>query len=183
MRRRSFLMLGPAAMAGLAAVKLPNGANARLQDDGTPTAEGTPEAEESSSVEVVTLVSWYQQDESGDFLSIGPLASNQFSVASPGSEGEGLSGRADFDDPDNNDLPRITLGDHVFDAYPMVEDDPETVFRWSYLDDEGGRPATLVILVNCTSSPTYQDYSGSATCISRADNAGGILVIALNPPA
>jgi hypothetical protein len=177
--------MGPAALVGLLglASRIPDGAEARLQDDGTPTAEGTPEAEETS-VEVVTLVAWYQQDPSGEFLTIGPLTTNQFQVASPGNDADGLTGRADFDDPDNDDLPRITLGEHVFDGYPVDPDDPSTVFRWLYLDDESGsRPATLVIQVNCTSSPAYKDYTGTATFISRAENAGGVLVIALNPPS
>lgn len=181
MRVRSLMILAGAILLGVVGmlVHAPESAEARLQE-GTPAA-GTPTAEPAAT-EVVTLVGWYQQDPSGDFLTIGPLTTNQFSVAAPG--GSGLTGRADFDDPDNNDLPRITLGDSVFDGYAVNPDDPETVFRWTYFNDESGtRPATLVIQINCTSSPAYKDYTGTATFISRASGAGGVLVIVLNPPA
>jgi hypothetical protein len=163
-----------AALAGT-----PDAARARLQEAGTPEAEAT---ETPARIDVVTLVAWYQQDPSGEFLTIGPITTNQFQVAAAG--GEGLSGRADFDDPDNNDLPRITLGESVFDAYPVNPDDPDTVFRWLYFNDEQGqRPATLVIQVKCTASPAYQGYTGTATFISRGSDIGGVLVIVLNPPA
>jgi len=173
------LLLG--SLVGLAGA--PTDARARLQD-ATPGAEstGTPEAETNQSVQVVTLVAWYQQDPSGDFLTIGPLTTNPALVARPGSEGD--TGRADFDDPDNNDLPRITIGDSTFDAYPVNPDDPDTVFRWLYFNDEQGtRPATLVMQIKCTASPAYKDYTGTATFVSRASEAGGVLVIVLNPPS
>ncbi len=161
----------------------PNDARARLQD-ASPIADeagdSTPEAADER-VEVVTLVAWYQQDPSGDFLTIGPLTTNEALVAR--AEQGGLTGRADFDDPDNEDLPRITLGDSTFDAYPLDPDDPATVFRWLYLNDEqGARPATLVMQIECTSSPIYEGYTGTATFVSRASEAGGVLVIALTPP-
>jgi hypothetical protein len=171
------------ALAGLSGA--PNDARARLQD-ASPAAEeeadGTPTAESNQRVEVVTLVGWYQQDPSGDFLTIGPLTTNEALVARPGEDG--LTGRADFDDPDNNDLPRITLGDSTFDAYPLDPEDASTVFRWLYLNDEqGARPATLVMQIECTSSPIYKGFTGTATFVSRASDAGGVLVIVLNPPA
>jgi hypothetical protein len=169
------LLLG--ALAGLAGG--PDAARARLQDTASPEAEAT---ETPARVDVVTLVAWYQQDPSGEFLSIGPITTNQFQVAAAG--GEGLTGRADFDDPDNDDLPRIALGDSVFDAYPLDPDDPATVFRWLYFNGEQGeRPATLVMQIECTSSPAYQGYVGTATFISRGADIGGVLVIVLNPPA
>jgi hypothetical protein len=175
------LLLG--SLVGLAGS--PNGARARLQD-ATPAAEsdGTPTAESNQSTQIVTIVAWYQQDPSGDFLAIGPLTTNQFGVARPGEDE--FSGRANFDDPDNNDLPRITLGDSTFDAYPLNPDDPDTVYRWLYFNDEqGSRPATLVIQIECTASPAYKGYTGTATFISRAsgDTSSGILVIVLNPPS
>jgi hypothetical protein len=171
------------ALTGLAGA--PNAARARLQD-ASPAAEtdGTPEPEEEEEarVDVVTLVAWYQQDPSGDFLSIGPLTTNEFLVARPGTDG--VTGQADFDDPDNDDLPRITLGDSVFDAYPLDPDDPSTVYRWLFFNNEdGARPATLVMQVECTASPAYKGYTGTATWISRGEDAGGVLVIALTPPA
>src|SRR4051812_47111072 len=86
----------------------PREATARLQD-ASPEAQvdGTPAATASNAV--VTLVAFYQQDASGDFLTIGPVVTNDVGVARPGDGG--FTGRANFTDPDNNDLPRITLGD------------------------------------------------------------------------
>ncbi|HEY7030672.1 MAG TPA: hypothetical protein VH482_05050 [Thermomicrobiales bacterium] len=171
------LLLG--SLVGLAGA--PNDARARLQD-ASPAAEssGTPEANQAT--QIVTLVAWYQQDPSGDFLTIGPLTTNPALVARPG--GDGDTGRANFNDPDNNDLPRITIGDSTFDAYPVNPDDPDTVFRWIYFNDEqGSRPATLVMQIECTASPAYKGYTGTATFVSRASEAGGVLIIVLNPPS
>lgn len=163
----------------------PLDARARLQDATPDAANGTPAAaatEAPARLNVVTLVAWYSQDTSGDFLTLGPLTTNQFLVA--GAAEDGLTGTADFDDPDNNDLPRITLGDSVFDAYALDPEDPDTVFRWLYLNGEQGeRPATLVLQIECTTSPAYEGYTGTATFVSRASDAGGVLVIVLNPPA
>jgi hypothetical protein len=149
--------------------------------EGTPAAEATNTPEQGAAI--VTLVAWYQPDPSGDFLQIGPITINQFQVAGPGDESSGLTGRADFDDPDNGDLPRITLGDSVFDAYPLNPDDPDTVFRWLYFNDEQGtRPATLVMQIEAKEGP-YQGSTGTATFVSRASESGGVLVIVLNPPS
>jgi hypothetical protein len=174
-----FVLLG--ALFGLAGT--PRDATARLQDASPEAqADGTPEAGTDEPAAVVTLVAFYQQDVSGDFLTIGPVATNDVGVARPGTDG--FTGRANFNDPDNDDLPRITLGDSVFDAYPLDPDDPDTVFRWLYLNDEQGeRPATLVMQIECTDSPAYEGYTGTATFVSRASEAGGVLVIVLNPPA
>jgi hypothetical protein len=39
--------------------------------------------------------------------------------------------------------------------------------------------------IECTSSPAYQDYTGTATWISRPQESGssGVLVIVISPPA
>ena len=79
-------------------------------------------------VRVVTLVGWYQTDASGDFIDIGPLQTTDQLVAGPGDPTSTLTGRADFDSPDNNELPRITLGDTVLDGVENISGDPETVF-------------------------------------------------------
>lgn len=160
----------------------PMGARALLQD-ATPTAgEGTPGAATNASVEAVTLVAWYQQDPSGNFLTIGPLTTDPSLVAKPGNTSD--TGRANFDDPANNGLPRITVGDATFDAYPLDPNDPSTVFRWLYFNDQQGtRPATLVMQIQCTASPVYKGYTGTATFVSRASGGGGVLVIVLNPPS
>lgn len=161
----------------------PQGATARLQDaspEADVEADGTPVPEEPAAT-VVTLVAFYQQDESGDFLTISPVTTNPVGVARPSDDSE--IGRANFTDPDNDGLPRITMSDSVFDGYPVDPDDPDTVFRWLYLNNEQGeRPATLVIQVECTDSPFYEGYSGTATFVSRGAEAGGVLVIVLNPP-
>lgn len=173
------LVLG--ALFGMTGV--PRDATARMQE-ASPEAQSdsTPEAADETSAATVTLVAFYQQDESGDFLTIGPVVINDFGVARPGTDG--FSGRANFTDPDNDDLPRISLGDAVFDAYPLDPDDPDSVYRWLYLNNEQGeRPATLVLQVECTDSPVYEGYTGTATFVSRSSEAGGVLVIVLNPPA
>ncbi len=134
--------------------------------EASPAAEtdGTPEAEQP--VQVVTLVGWYQRDADSDILTIGALTTNEALVVRAGTEG--LSGEANFEDPDNDGLPRITLGDSVFDAYAVDPDDPESVFRWLYFDNaDGARPATLVLQIECTSSPVYEGFTGTATWISR----------------
>lgn len=166
-----------------------HGASARLQE-ATPQADATPEAEAETTEEptltgVVTLVSWYVADESGEFLAIGPLRTNNALVAGADDDNDrALTGRVDFDDPDNDDLPRITLGESVFDAYPVYEDDPGSTFRWIYTNDDPSiRPATLVLQVNAVDGP-YDGYSGTATFISRSvEPASGVIVFVLTPPA
>ncbi|MER3437808.1 MAG: hypothetical protein C4346_09610 [Chloroflexota bacterium] len=155
-------------------------ASARLQE-ATPAAEPT-QAEQTTRERIITLVAWYAPDPSGDFLTIGPLQTNQFLVAGPATpDARALTGRANFDDPDNNDLPRITLGDSVFDAYPVYEGDPASVFRWLYFNDEPGqRPGTLVMQIKAKAGP-YEGYIGTATFVSRAAESGGVLVIVLRP--
>lgn len=184
MRVRMMTAIAGLVMLGtlFAMTGAPRDATARMQE-ASPEAQtgGTPEAEETTAA-TVTLVAFYQQDESGDFLTIGPVVTNDFGVARPGEDG--FTGRANFTDPDNDDLPRITLGDSVFDAYPIDPDDPDSVFRWLYLNNEQGeRPATLVMQIECTDSPAYEGYTGTATFVSRSSETGGVLVIVLNPPA
>lgn len=155
-------------------------ASARLQE-ATPAAEPT-QAEQPTRERIITLVAWYAPDPSGDFLTIGPLQTNQYLVAGPATpDDRTLTGRADFDDPDNNDLPRITLGESIFDAYPVYEGDPASVFRWLYFNDEPGqRPGTLVMQIEAKAGP-YEGYIGTATFVSRAAESGGVLVIVLKP--
>jgi hypothetical protein len=154
------------------------GASAKLQE-ATPEAAATPEV----TVNVVTLVGWYQQDPSGGFLNIGPLRTNDNLVAGPGDVTDRtLTGKVNFDDPANDGLPRITLGQSAFEARPVL-DDPDVVQRWIYYDEDPSlRPATLVLQIVATKGP-YADYRGTATFVSRANDAGGVIVIVLNPPA
>jgi hypothetical protein len=175
-----------ALLAGLAIVFNPGSpVDAKLQDAATPaTAAATPEATTTEAPKVVTLIAWYSQDPSGDKLNLGPLRTNNSLVASEETANDrALTGDVDFADPGNDGLPRITLGDSAFNAYPVNPDDPESVFRWTYTDDDSSlRPATLVLQINAVKGP-YKGYSGTATFISRAAKAGGVLVIVLNPPS
>jgi hypothetical protein len=184
-------MLGIAfvlALAALAAVLDPGmPANAKLQDAATPAAsDATPQAEptEEAQTEIVTLVAWYSQDPKADKLVLGPLRTNNSLVAGEDTSNDrALTGDVDFEDPGNDGLPRITLGDSAFNAYPVNPDDPDTVFRWLYLnDDPGSRPATLVMQIEAVKGP-YKGYAGTATFISRTAESGGVLVIVLNPPS
>ncbi|MGE3796613.1 MAG: hypothetical protein AB7G88_02125 [Thermomicrobiales bacterium] len=145
-----------------------------------PVADGTPQAQ---PIRVITLVAWYQTDSSGDFIQVGPLASNDQLIAGPGDSTNALTGRADFDGPDDDGVPEITMGDSVFQGVPAVAGDEGSMFRWTYPEGDGTlRPATLVIQVEAVAGP-YQGFSGSATFISRSTAPGsGVIVIMLNPP-
>jgi hypothetical protein len=149
------------------------------ETEATPVATGaTPVAE---PVRIITLVTWYQTDSSADFIEIGPIQVNDQLVAGPGDPTGAITGTADFDDPDNDELPRIELGDSVFDAVELVEGDPSSVFRWIYYNDDAGqRPATLVIQIVATDGP-YEGAEGTATFLSRSSPGSGVLVIMLNP--
>jgi len=186
----AFCLLGLTAFGVLAGPG--RGAAANLQD-ASPAADVTPEAEAAAegspeaapaTVNVVTLVAWYTQDPSGEFLNLGPLGTNDNLVAGAGEATDRtLTGNVDFDDDGNDGLPRIVLGESAFNAYPVVEGDPDSVQRWIYLNDDPGlRPATLVLQIAAVKGP-YEGYDGTATFISRAPDAGGVLVIVLNPPA
>lgn len=158
------------------------------QDDGTPAAEvetpvvevdGTPAAE---PIQVITLVTWYETDASGDFIDVGPLASNDQLIAGPGDSTNALTGTADFDGAEDDGTPEIVIGDSMFEGFPAIEDDPDSLFRWTYPQgDATFRPATLVIQVVATAGP-YEGFSGSATFVSRSTPGSGLLVIMLNPP-
>jgi hypothetical protein len=147
----------------------------------TPVAEGTPAA---TPVNVVTLVGWYSPDPTGDRLLIGPLRTNDNLVAGPADVTDrSLTGDADFSDPGNDGNPRITLGDSAFNAVPSVDDDPDTIVRGLYPEDDSSlRPATLVLRIVAVKGP-YDGYTGTATFVSRAIDAGGVIVIVLNPPS
>jgi hypothetical protein len=154
-------------------------ASANLQDAATPEAGATPTA----STAVVTLVGWYTPDPSGEFLSIGPIRTNDALVAGPGQPNDRtMTGTVDFDDENNKDLPRFEFGETIFNAYLTDPDDPDSLFSWIYPEgDPTLRPATLVIPIKAVRGP-YDKYTGTATFISRAIDAGGVLVIVLNPP-
>jgi hypothetical protein len=145
-------------------------------------ASGTPVAETPTAV--ITLVLWYDQTPNGGPLKLSPIQINENGVAGPSTAANPtLTGSVDFEDPNANDLPRITIGDSHLDGYAVTPDDPNTVLRWTYYNDDPDlRPATLVVQVNASAGP-YKGYDGTATFISRASKAGGVLVIALNPPA
>ncbi len=160
------------------------------QDDATPEApESTPVAPPADGtpvaqpIRVITLVSWYQTDPSGDFIQVGPLASNDQLIAGPGDSTNALTGRADFDGPEDDGIPEITMGDSVFHGVPAIAGDDSTMFRWTYPEGDGAlRPATLVIQVEAVAGP-YDGFTGSATFISRSTAPGsGVIVIMLNPP-
>ena len=143
----------------------------------TPVAAPTAEP-----VRVITLVMWYQTPASGEFVEIGPLATNNQLIAGPGDPTNAATGQINFTSPDNGDLPRITIGDSIFDAY-APNDGVGSVFRWIYFDgDADARPATLVLQVRATEGP-YKDSEGTATFSSRSNPGSGVLVIMLNPPA
>ncbi len=146
----------------------------------TPVAEtgATPVAE---PVRVVTLVGWYQTDASGDFIDIGPIQTTDQLVAGPGDPTSTLTGRADFDSPDNNELPRITLGDTILDGVENISGDPDSVFNWIYYGgDSSARPGTLVIAVVATAGP-YEGRSGTVTFLSRSSPGSGVFIAMLNP--
>lgn len=183
------LMIGLLMLAAAAGASGVGGAvAARLQADATPVA-GTPEAVESGTpvadetVSVVTLVAWYSPSDDGETLELGPIRTNNRAVASANtSNPDGATGSVNFEEEGNDFFPRIRLGDSTLDA-TLPFDDPDLVFRWIYInDDPGARPATLVLEVKAVGGP-YEGYTGTATFVSRALDAGGVLVIVLNPPA
>lgn len=194
--RQRWIGLAAAVLVVLAiagAVRMPSTVLARFQAGTpvaateTPAAAATPAAGAATPAAVaqtVTLVTWYQQEPNGGPLQLGPIRTNDNAVAGPGEPSDrAITGTAEFEDAKNDDLPRIRLGDSIFDAYPLESDDPSTAFRWLYFNDEDGtRPATLVLQIDAVKGP-YDGYSGTATFISRASGEGGVLVIVLNPPS
>jgi hypothetical protein len=148
--------------------------------------EGTPEAATPATDGgdgIVTLVGWYTRDESGDFLVIGPLQSNENLVSRAAEPSDrAVTGRINFDSEENNDLPRISIGDSVFHAYPVFEGDPSSATRYTYFNDDPNlRPFTLVMQVEAVEGP-YDGYGGTVTLVSRSDDGSGVIVVVLNPP-
>lgn len=163
----------------IAALVLGRPARAVQLQQGSPTA-GTPAA----TTENVTLVAWYEPNASGNVLDLRPIQTGNDLVAGPGGAASNApKGTADFESKNNDSLPEIKLNESVFDAYAFNPDDPTTVQRTLYYNDEqGSRPATIVMQVKASKGP-YKGYDGTATFVSRASNAGGVLVIVLKPPA
>lgn len=185
MRLRSGTIRVFALIALWSAALLGGGAPAALAQEATPAASTpvavpteAPPAVEPATTNVVTLVAWYSNDPSGEFLNVLPIAVGPDRVASADPSGE-VIGQIQLPNPETG-VPSITIEENSFDGYLRYEGD---VFeRWTWLDDaEGFRPATLVIQVQGVGGQ-YQGYFGTATFISRDDVAGGVLVLALRPP-
>lgn len=189
MRLRSGPIRVVALIALFAAGLLMGGARAAFAQEATPPA-GTPVVDEpvaaetpapvveAASTNVVTLVAWYSNDPSGEFLNILPIRVGEDRVASADPNGDPI-GRAEFPSPEVG-LPFVSIGDTTFNAYLRWEFD--IAERWIWTDDtEGFRPATLVIQVQGEGG-AFQSYYGTATFISRDDVAGGVVVLALRPP-
>jgi hypothetical protein len=188
MRQRSGTKRQLTLIALVGAAMLVGGGSSVVAQDATPTA-GTPVAAPTAAptaapaapatTNVVTLVAWYSNDPSGEFINILPIQVGEDRVASADPNGEPI-GRAEFPTPDVG-LPSISIGETTFTAYLRYEGD--IAERWIWTDDtEGFRPATLVIQVQ-GSGGAYQDFYGTATFVSRDDLAGGVVVLALRPPA
>lgn len=147
----------------------------------TPVAEDATEATtQEEPAEIVTLVAWYQVDEENDLLMLVPLETSPAGVATAGEPTDAMTGTVDFEAERNaGGLPRITLGDSIFDAYPLVEGDRNSVQQWLFFQgNESGRPATLVMQVTADAGP-YEGAVGTATFISRSLDSTGIIVIVL----
>jgi hypothetical protein len=168
--------------------------SARLQTGGTPAAtpatDGTPVTDEetptpeATATGIITIVLWYQQNESGELLYLYPVESEDALIYGPGSMESGdRVGRIVFEESRNDGYPRIRLGDgDYFDAYPVYVDDPNTVQRWIYFDDDPVvRPSTMVMQIVGIRG-TYDEWIGTATFISRGGDQGGIVVIAIKEP-
>ena len=186
MRRIGLAVCSLSVAALIAAVVLGGPAGAALQQ-GTP--EASPAASPSASPvapaasNVVTLVAWYQQDPSGQFLNITPINVDPSLKGGPApSAPDQVTGKANFEGGPQSQ-PEITLGESTFDGTPAVSNDPTSMLRWLYFNGEQGqRPATLVIQVDATKGP-YKGYVGTASFVSRESgrNSSGVLVIMLKP--
>jgi hypothetical protein len=175
-----FLIVTGILIAGLLSV----GGVLAQSDSATP--EATPVAAEpaaspvAESIRVITLVMWYQNAPSGEFVEVGPVATNNQLIAGPGDPTSAITGVINFTSPENDGLPRITIGDSIFDAFAPLGD-PDQVYRWTYLDGDAQlRPAILVLQVEATEGP-YKGAIGTATFSSRSDPGSGVLVIMINP--
>jgi hypothetical protein len=156
-----------------------NGGPAGAQNATPVAGPSTPVATTGGGI--VTLVGWYTRDSSGNFLNIGPIDVNENMVAKAGEPTAGsITGRLDFDDPGNDDLPRIRIGKSILDAVPVNPDDPSTTQRWTYYNDDPSlRPSTLVMQVKAVGGP-YVGARGTATLVSRSEDGTGVIVIVLN---
>ncbi|HRA47229.1 MAG TPA: hypothetical protein PK819_04075, partial [Thermomicrobiales bacterium] len=128
-------------------------ADARLQTDGTPvgtkTDDATPVAAQKTKTPesgIVTLVLWYQQNETGEILLLSPTTNDGFVFSKGEAKNDNEEGRVVFEESRNEGYPRIRIGDgNYFDAAPLYVDDPSTVQRWFYYNDDATlRPATMV---------------------------------------
>jgi len=163
---------------------------ARFQTDatpaGTPVDNATPVADESATADegIVTLVLWYQQNGKGDILQLSPIKLDGFDATRDTVDNDSEGGRVVFEEANNEGYPRIRIGEgEYFDARPLFPDDPESVQRWFYYNDDPAlRPATMVMQIVGIKGQ-YEDWYGTATFISRGTKQGGIMVVAINPPA
>lgn len=188
MRTRAVAMSASLIMIALVAVLLISQAPARAyQSDASPVAspvdEATPIADEPESG-IVTMVLWYQQNSTGEILQLTPIEYESFMATRAEASDETEQGRVVFDESRNEGYPRIRVGeDNYFDAYPVYPEDPNTVQRWLYFDEDPAiRPATMVMQIVGIRGD-YEDWFGTATFISRGGEQGGILIIAISPPA
>jgi len=193
MRRYGLAVFALALVGLVAAVMLEVPAGAALQA-GTPAASpaaaaaspaaaaASPVASPSAASNVVTLVAWYQQSSSGDFLSITPLSiSANLTAGEAASSPNQMTGKADLSGGPNGE-PIITLGESEFLGKLTNPDDSTSMFHWFYYGGvQGQRPATLVFQIVADKGP-YTGYIGTATFISRESKpTKGILVIAIKP--
>ena len=195
MRIRAIALSVGLILLGLFAVTLGthSNASAKLQADGTPVSgtpvdEASPVAEDQTATPedngIVTIVLWYQQNAEGEILQLMPVSIDGVLVTKGEAADETEEGRVVFEESRNEGYPRIRVGkDNYFDAYPVYPGDPNTVQRWIYFDDDPAiRPATMVMQIVGIRGD-YEDWTGTATFISRGIDQGGILVIAVSPPA
>ena len=195
-KQASALLAGLLIVATLAFVLGTNSPARALQaDDGTPvgtptddeaTPVGEPEEEPEETPEpsgIVTIVMWYQQNEGGQILMLRPISYDGVIAESGEPADDSQAGRVVFDEERNDGFPRIRVGDeNYFDAFPIYEEDPASVQRWFYYNDDPEiRPATMVMQIIGIRG-TYEDWFGTATFISRGIDQGGIMVIAVSPP-
>ena len=197
MRSRAIALSTSLMLIALFAVligALPN-ASATLQADGTPVSgtpvddatpvaadeDETPTPDESG---IITIVLWYQQSSDGEVLQLMPITSDGILATRGEAADESQEGRVVFDESRNEGYPRIRVGEeNYFDAYPVYPDDPNTVQRWIFFDDDPAlRPATMVMQIVGIRGD-YEDWTGTASFISRGLDQGGIMVIAISPPA
>ncbi len=191
MRTRGIYPVIAVLLVALGILATMDGGNvsARFQTDatpaGTPVDNATPVADETpADVGIVTLVLWYQQNDKGDILRLSPVKFDGFDATRDTVDDDSEGGRVVFEEANNEGYPRIRVGeDEYFDARPLFADDPESVQRWFYYNDDPAlRPATMVMQIIGIKGQ-YEDWYGTATFISRGTEQGGIMVIAINPPA